>query len=64
MTTPLARKIGGKKFVWDGALYQTRDDARAAMEAYTGDGFEVHLVMEEDRYLIYSRRVAQVQATG
>jgi hypothetical protein len=62
MEIPLARKIAGKKYLWDGTAYVTQDDARQAMEAYQKDGFDVHLVLEGDRYLVYSRRVATVQA--
>jgi hypothetical protein len=64
MDTPLARKVAGKKYMWDGATYVTRDDARQAMEAYKKDGFEVHLSLEGDRYLVYTRRVAVVQSGG
>jgi heterodisulfide reductase subunit A len=54
-TIPLSREVAGKKFIWDGATYVTRDDARRALETYNQDGFEVHLFLEEDKYLIYTR---------
>jgi hypothetical protein len=44
--------------MWDGAIYDTRDDAREALEAYKSDGAEVHMFLEEDKYLVYWRRVA------
>jgi heterodisulfide reductase subunit A len=53
-----AREVAGKKFMWDGAVYVTRDDARQALEAYKSDGAEVHMFLEEDKYLVYSRRLA------
>jgi ferredoxin len=56
-TIALSREVAGKKFVWDGANYVTRDDARQAMETYQTDGFEVHLFLEEDKYLIYTRKL-------
>ncbi len=57
MSIPLAREVAGKKFMWDGATYVTRDDARQAMETYKQDGFEVHMFLVEDMYLVYTRRI-------
>ncbi|MEW6387140.1 MAG: hypothetical protein AB1491_06465 [Thermodesulfobacteriota bacterium] len=62
MIIPLSRKFNGKKFLWDGATYGSRDEAAAALEAYQKDGFEVELLEEEGRYLVYSRRVAATQS--
>jgi hypothetical protein len=49
--------------MWDGATYVTRDDARQAMESYKKDGFEVHMYLLDDRYLVYTRRLV-TQATA
>jgi hypothetical protein len=57
VSTDMAREVAGKKFMWDGAVYSTRDDAREAMEGYKKDGFEVHMFLEQDRYLVYTRRL-------
>ena len=57
MTVPLAREVAGKKFMWDGATYVTRDDARQSMENYKKDGVEVHMFLENDKYLLYTRRL-------
>jgi heterodisulfide reductase subunit A len=54
---PLSREVAGKKFMWDGAAYVTKDDARQAMETYKKDGIQVHLFLEEDKYLVYTRRL-------
>ncbi len=61
MTIPLARKVEGKKFVRDGINYESEDQARQAVEAYEKDGFEVQLFIEDDQYLVYSRRIAEKQ---
>jgi predicted polyphosphate/ATP-dependent NAD kinase len=53
-----AREVAGTKFMWDGAIYVTRDDARQALEAFKSDGAEVHRFLGEDKYLVYSRRLA------
>jgi len=58
LTIPFAREVAGKKFMWDGVAYVTSEDARQAVETYKQDGFEVHLFLEEDKYLVYTRRVA------
>ncbi|MBW2563013.1 MAG: hypothetical protein JRE29_03070 [Deltaproteobacteria bacterium] len=62
MDMPLARKVEGNKFMWDGATYEEEDQARQTMEGYEKDGFEVRLFEEEGHYLVYSRRLATVQS--
>jgi len=54
-TIILSREVAGKKYIWDGATYVNKDDARRALEAYNQDGFEAHMFLEEDNYLIYTR---------
>jgi hypothetical protein len=60
----LAREVAGKKFMWDGATYVTRDDARQAMATYKKEGYEVHMFLEEDKYLIYTRKLVTKPAAG
>ncbi len=62
MTIPLAKKFDGKKFMWDGGTYETPAAAQEVMEGYAKEGFEVQMVEDEGHYLVYSRRVAVVQA--
>jgi hypothetical protein len=62
MTIPLARKLNGKKFMWDGGTYETEDQAQQVMHGYEKDGFETRMFVEGDQYLVYSRRVATVQS--
>lgn len=64
MSIPLARKFEGKKFMWDGAVYETEDRARQTMEAYLKRGFEVQLFQDTGQYLVYSRRIAAVHAAA
>ncbi|MGD0218838.1 MAG: hypothetical protein ABSC45_15190 [Desulfobaccales bacterium] len=61
MTTPLARKVEGKKFMWDGGAYDDPGQARQVMEDYAREGFEVQMFEEEGRYFIYSRRLVTAQ---
>jgi hypothetical protein len=64
MTTPLARKFEGKKFMWDGGTYEDPGQAKQVKENYAKEGFEVQMFEEEGRYLIYSRRLAAAQAAA
>jgi hypothetical protein len=57
LSIDIAREVAGKKFMWDGSTYSTREDARQALEAYKKDGFEVHMFLEEEKYLVYTRRL-------
>jgi hypothetical protein len=52
-----SRIINGKKFMWDGVVYESKEKAQEVMEKYNKDGFEVELIEEEKQYLLYTRRV-------
>jgi hypothetical protein len=60
MTISLARKLNGRKFMWDGGTYATEDEAQQVMHGYEKDGFETRMFVEGDQHLVYSRRVAAV----
>jgi len=62
MAIPLAQKFDGKKFLWDGVNYESRDEAQQALEAYEQDVSLVELVEMDGQFLVYSRRVAAVQS--
>jgi hypothetical protein len=64
MSIPLSRKFEGKKFMWDGAVYATEDEARQSAQAYRQDGFDVQLFEDAGQYLVYSRRLTAVQAAS
>jgi hypothetical protein len=64
MTIPLARKIEGKKFMWDGVTYGSKQKAHEVAVAYQSDGFDTELFEEDGQFLVYSRRVATVQSAG
>ncbi len=63
MDIPLAKKVNGKKFMWDGVVYDSDDQAQQVMEGYAKDGFEVEKVAEEGQFLVYSRRVSVAEKT-
>jgi hypothetical protein len=52
-----ARLIDGKKYLWNGEEYETEAAAREVEKQYAGNGFEVRLQHEQDKVLLYTRRV-------
>ncbi|MGD2294859.1 MAG: hypothetical protein PVF22_03390 [Candidatus Aminicenantes bacterium] len=52
-----SKKIDGKKFMWDGAVYESEKEAQDTQKKYEGDNFEVQLIKEEGQHLLYTRRV-------
>jgi len=61
MSIPLAKKVEGKKFMWDGGTYDDPGQTRQVMEDYAKEGFEVQMFKEEGRRFIYSRRPVTAQ---
>jgi len=52
----------GKKFMWDGCFYTTREEAAPAQKAYRMDNFEVRVLEEQGKFLTYTRRVVKAVA--
>jgi hypothetical protein len=50
-------KVNGKKFMWDGVVYESKKEAEDEMQKYKDDNFEVELKEEEGKHLLYTRRV-------
>lgn len=59
MTAPNARFVEGKKFMWDGRVYPSQDDAAKAQATYERDGFETCTCEGEGTFLVYTRRVVK-----
>lgn len=53
----VSKIINGKKFMWDGAVYESKKEAEDTMQKYKKDKFEVELIEEEGKHLLYTRRV-------
>ena len=47
----------GKKFMWDGAEYDSDDQAAAKEKEYAEKGFEVRTVRKGGKVFLYTRRV-------
>ncbi|HUI82836.1 MAG TPA: hypothetical protein VL240_01365 [Candidatus Binatia bacterium] len=54
-----ALTIDGKKFLWDGRLFENYEEAAREAQAYKDDNFEVQLVEEGGKHLVYTRRVVK-----
>ena len=60
-----AKQIDGKKFMWDGRIYDTEDAAKNIERGYSSEGFETRIVQEEGKYNVYTRRlVTEVVVSG
>lgn len=49
--------INEKKFMWDGTVYESEKEAQDIKKKYKDDNFEVEMLEEENKYLLYTRRV-------
>ena len=56
MNPNLTAIIEGKKFMWDGQVFDSRDECLQLAEAYRSDNFEVQLVEQDAKFLLYTRR--------
>lgn len=56
MNPNLTAIIQGKKFMWDGQVFDTRDECLHQAETYRSDNFEVQLVEQDAKFLLYTRR--------
>lgn len=54
-----------KKFMWDNVLYETKEEAENVKNKYENDKFEVRLVEQDNKYVLYTRRVVtEVKVEG
>ena len=51
--------INEKKFMWDGVDFPSKEAVLDAMQAYKKNGFEVELLEEGNKLLLYTRRVVK-----
>jgi hypothetical protein len=49
----------GKKFMWDGQLYDNGEEASRAGESYQAENFEIRMVEEGGKFLVYTRRTVK-----
>jgi hypothetical protein len=51
------RYAGTEKFMWDGTIYETKEEAENKKAEYEASKFQVQLFDQEGKYLLYTRRV-------
>jgi hypothetical protein len=51
------RFFEGKKFLWDGEEYDDEKAAKSVQKQYSEKGFEVQMWPEDEKVLLYTRRV-------
>jgi hypothetical protein len=59
MSPSLAMIRDGKKSMWDGQLYDNKETALRVAQSYQDDGFQIQIVEEGGKFLVYSRRSAK-----
>jgi hypothetical protein len=59
MTPNLALISDGKKFMWNGEQYDTKEEALRVAQMYQNDNFQFQLTEEEGKFLLYTRRIVQ-----
>ncbi len=59
MSPNLAMIGDGKKFMWDGQIYDNREDAARVAKSYQDEDFQVQIVEEGGKFLVYTRRTAK-----
>ncbi len=59
MSPNLVMTSDGNKFMWDGHLYENKDEASGAASAYQGEGFQIQIVEEGGKFLVYTRRTTK-----
>lgn len=53
----LSKIIDGKKFMWDGEVYESEKAAQEVKKKYEEDNFDVELIQEDNKHFLYTRRV-------
>ena len=59
MNPNLSLVSDGKKFMWDGRPYATSEEASTVRDACQSDGFEVRVIEEGGKFLVYTRRAVK-----
>jgi len=64
MSPNLAMISDGKKFMWDGQPYDTQEEASRVAQSYRDENFEIQMVEEGGKFLVYTRRTAKEWAVA
>jgi hypothetical protein len=64
MSPNLAMTSDGKKYMWDGQLYGNKEEASRAAQSYENENFQIQIVEEGVKFLVYSRRTVKEWAVA
>jgi len=64
MTPNLAMISDGKKFMWDGQTYDAKEEVSRAGESYQNEHFEIQIIEEGGKFLVYTRRTVKEWAAA
>lgn len=56
MSPNIAMISDGKKFMWDGQVYDNGEEASRAEQSYQDEKFQTRLVEQGGKFLVYTRR--------
>jgi hypothetical protein len=56
MSPSLTTIRDGKKFLWDGQLYETSEEASRVAQSYREENFQIQIVEEGGKFVVYTRR--------
>lgn len=56
MSPNIAMISDGKKFMWDGQVYDNKQEASRAEQSYQDEKFQTRLVEQGGKFLVYTRR--------
>ncbi|MGO9255890.1 MAG: hypothetical protein ACLQU1_06275 [Bryobacteraceae bacterium] len=56
------RIVNGRKFMWDGQAYDSKEAVERVVSRYQSEGFETEIVEEEGKFLAYTRREVKTVA--
>ncbi len=59
MSPNLSMISDGMKFMWDGQLYDNREEAARVGESYQKENFQIRIVKEGGKFLLYTRRTTK-----
>jgi hypothetical protein len=64
MSPNLAMIKDGKKFMWDGQLYDNEEEASHVAKSYQIADFQIQIVEEGGKFLVYTRKTAKEVAVS
>ena len=61
----LARVFENNKYMWDGQVYNSKEESNKVAKEYAAEEFEVRQIVEEEKHYIFTRReVEEVTTEG